>query len=148
MGVDSGATAPGIYKLEKRQGQWRVVKGPIALEGSSVFYDMETGAESGTIYVATELGLFAIDRSDSVKTLKTFPASRSAIEVHPRNENIIYLAYDHGEVLKSIDRGQTWTVITSEVPTQGFVVLKVDPNSDTIYAEAPGSGIWKRTFND
>ena len=74
VGVDSGATAPGIYKLEKRQGQWRVVKGPIALEGSSVF-DMETGAESGTIYVATELGLFAIDRSDSVKTLKTFPAS-------------------------------------------------------------------------
>ena len=28
-----------------------------------------------------------------------------------------------------------------QVPTQGFVVLKVDPNSDTIYAEAPGSGI-------
>lgn len=165
---DGGSTSHsyGLYKLKKYTDptgsiQWQTEADPTRfyLGGSKVFYDMETGGESGRIYVATDIGLFAIEQNDSVTTLYEFtvpsvppgsvlPVLRSAVEVHPRNEDIIYLANDRGEVLKSTNRGDSWTEISSEIPTLGFVTLKLDPNSDTIYVQGPGSGVWKKTFDN
>lgn len=168
VGVDDSGdpttSGYGIYKLKKYTDSsgaihWQIDADPTPynLNGSKVFYDMETGGTSGRIYVATDIGLFAIEQNNSVTPLfiftvpsvptgSAFPVLRSAVEVHPKNEDIIYLAYDKGEVLKSKDRGGIWEVISDKIPTQGFVTLKLDPNSDTIYVAGPGSGVWKKTF--
>ena len=69
------------------------------------------------------------------------------MEVFPQNEDIIYFTTDRSAVFRSSDRGRTWQEISSGIPTMGFVVLKVDPSRDIIYAEPPGGGIWKRRFD-
>lgn len=147
VGVDKGAFANGLYKLEKIGNQWQVTKGPIDVGGSTVFYDMETGPDTGAIYIATDIGLFVVDSNDQVTLMRAFAApSQSAVEVHPKNENLIYLAYDSGEVLRSTNRGASWEEISRDIPTQGFVVIKIDPLVDTIYVESPGGGIWKKSY--
>lgn len=109
---------------------------------------METAPRSGDVYVATDRGLFTIDQLDRVRQLREFaPGSRSAVEVYPRNDRILYVAWDGGEILRSADRGQTWSEVSRAIPTLGFVTLKVDPNQDTLYAVSPGAGIWKRSFD-
>ena len=69
-----------------------------------------------------------------------------AIEIYSKNEDIIYVASPKTEILKTSDRGLTWTEISKDIPTMGFIVMKVDPSQDVIYAESPGAGIWKRSF--
>lgn len=143
VGVDKG----GLYKLEKINNQWKVTKGPINIGGSTVFYDMETGPDTGAIYAATNMGLFSIDSNDTVTLMKSFSIpSQSAVEVHPKNEDLMYLAYDSGEVLRSTNRGTSWEEISRDIPTRGFIVIKVDPLVDTIYVESPGGGIWKKSY--
>mgnify|MGYP001572454800 CR=1 FL=1 len=129
----------------------KIVNDPINVGDSKKFYDMETGNESGNIYAATDKGLFVIDKDDKITKLNIPQISSlsdliTAVEIHPKNENVIYFASDRTELLRSTDKGETWQEISKDIPTLGFVVLKIDPNKDIIYAEAPGAGIWKRDF--
>lgn len=148
----------GLYKIDKVDGNWQQVFGPQIVSGSKKYNDIETGPQSGNIYMATDKGLFVINQDDNISEINVppFEALKAkgldpnvlAIEIHPKNENIIYVASDKTEVLKSTDRGETWEAVSQDIPTQGFVVLKVDPNQDTIYTEGVGSGIWKRSFGE
>lgn len=152
----------GLYKLTKTGDTWHS-EGPIRSDEpdswfnqSNVFNDMETGPESGDIYMATDKGLFVLDQNDDIAelTVPQFEALRSggidpdvrAIEIHSAVEDIIYVASPQTEILKSSDRGSKWTEISADIPTLGFIVLEVDPNQDLIYAESPAAGIWKRSF--
>jgi len=154
----------GLYKLTKMADEWHSEGLVVSDEPdsqfnqSNAFNDMETGPESDTIYIATDKGLFVLDQDDKIIELivPQFEALRQmgvdpdvkAIEIHSSTEDIdiIYVASPKTEILKSTDRGVTWTVISEDIPTLGFLVLKVDPNQDVIYAESPAAGIWKRSF--
>ena len=145
-----------IYVGIDNDGVWRVDKTGKAkkiYKGNEVFYDMETGLKSGIIYAATNKGLLTIDNKEQIKKIVIPQLGKltdfwSAVEVHPKNEDIIYFATDKSEILRSADRGKTWKEISKDIPTFGFVILKVDPNKDIIYAESPGAGVWKMNFGD
>ena len=152
----------GLYKLTKTAGGWQSQGQILSDEPDSwfnqteVFNDMEVGPQSQDIYIATDKGLFVLDENDDVSELSVsqFEALRSdgidpdlaAIEIHSETEDIIYVASPQTEILKSNNRGGTWEAISEDIPTLGFIVLKVDPSQDVIYAEVPAAGIWKRSF--
>ncbi|MFH1585577.1 MAG: hypothetical protein ABIB79_02330 [archaeon] len=157
IGVSEGLETPyGVYKLNKTGGTWQLETGPIYVCDNAIFYDFTTGPESDDIYLVTNKGFFIIDENDIVSEIiipqfetlkgKGVDPAPEAIEIHPMKEDIIYLASPNTEVLKSYNRGLTWEEISLDIPTQGIGVLGLDPKQDTIYAEGPGSGIWKRKF--
>lgn len=147
--IYAGVDGEGVYKLVRNGSSWNK-SGLIKIGNSSVFYDMETAAGSETIYMATDTGLYFIDKNDKVSSVNTSISVkdnlRTAVEVYKKNENILYFSSDHEGVFRSEDRGKTWKNISNDIPTKGFVMLKSDPNNDTIYTEPPGGGIWKKSF--
>jgi len=150
----------GFYKLRRTADGWenegRLVSDDPDFNQSNSFNDVETGPESDYIYIATDKGVFVLDENDTITEVRVpqFEELRSndidpeveAIEIHSYMENIMYVASPKTEILRSSDRGLTWTEISEDIPTLGFIVLKVDPNQDVIYAESPAAGIWKRSF--
>ena len=163
VGVNNTETNDyGLYKLIKTAGAWHS-EGQILSDEpdswfneSDAFNDMEVGLESQDIYIATDKGLFVLDENDDIAELSVFQFETlrdegidpdvAAIEIHPEREDIIYVASPQTEILRSDDRGLQWEAISGDIPTLGFIVLKVDPNRDVIYAEVPAAGIWKRSF--
>ena len=80
----------------------------------------------------------------------------NAIEVHPSNENIIYLGFAGGGVFKTTDGGTTWNPIFDDQPFLAIGEITMDPNdSETIYVgtgdpnitgyPAIGNGVYKST---
>lgn len=152
----------GLYKLIRTEGGW-TSQGPILSGGgeslfneSKEFNDMETDPSTGDVYIATEKGLFVLDHADVITEIDVpqfdmllqggIDPEVKAVEIYPGDTNIIYVASPRVGLLRSDDGGSSWAEISRDIPTRGFVVLKVDPNSDIIYAGSPGAGIWKRSF--
>lgn len=147
-----GVDGEGIYKLRKDKTNWNTVN-ILTAEQSRYFYDLETAPRTQHIYVATEKGLYRIDEKEQAMPItppqflqkSSIPEVR-AVEIYPQDEDIIYAASEKAEVARSVDGGAHWEEISKNIPTLGFVMLKVDPQHDIIYAEAPGSGVWKKNF--
>ncbi|MEA3446780.1 MAG: CUB domain-containing protein [Bacteroidota bacterium] len=57
-----------------------------------------------------------------------------AIEIDPENSSIIYCGSPSGGLWKSSDAGNTWAVLTDQLPIIGISSIAIDPNNtDTIY---------------
>ncbi len=80
----------------------------------------------------------------------------NTVEVHPSDENIIYLGYSTGGVWKTIDGGTNWEPIFDDQPFLTISDIAMDPNdSQTLYVgtgdvnitgyPAIGDGIYKST---
>ena len=147
-----GVDEEGIYKLRKDKMNWNAAN-IVTPEQSRYFYDLETSSRAQYIYVATEKGLYRIDEKEQVIPItppqflqkSSIPEVR-AVEIYPQDENIIYVVSEKVGIARSVDGGRHWDDISKNIPTIGFVTLKVDPQRDIIYAEAPGSGVWKKNF--
>jgi hypothetical protein len=145
-----GADRRGLFML-KRKGaaDWRRKRlgYPGVWPCGNLFYSMKTGHESGNIYCATDTGLLVIDRADRVIMRKP-GAHYWDVAINPHDENILYLVSDHGEgVLRSQDRGETWSNVSDGLPTLNTMRVAVDPQADdTIYVGTKSAGIWKRSF--
>ena len=146
-----GADTRGLFRL-KRSGEYNWIRKRLGTPGEglcgNVFYAMKTGHESGNIYCATDIGLVVIDRNDRLVMLKE-GAHYWDVAINPHDENIVYLVTDHGEgVLRSTDRGHTWSSVSEGLPTLNTIRLAVDPVApDTIYVGTKSAGIWKRSFS-
>jgi hypothetical protein len=145
VGVDD----QGIFKLTKRGEQWTpslVVRA--SSDVGNTFFDLETGAQTGTIYAGTSTGIFALDRADRLE--RRLPVRDAmAIEVQPRDESVVYAASPSRGLLKSTDRGATWKAVDEPPPTGAFMVLKFSPTApDTVYAVARCAGVWKMELAD
>ncbi len=65
--------------------------------------------------------------------------------VHPADENTLYVGAAEGGVLKSVDGGQTWAVLTDDLPSLSVGALAIDPfEPETVYLGTgevnPGGG--------
>ena len=147
-----GEDGRGLYRLERTRDLWKRVWGPKDVGGSATYYDIEIGPKTGNAYVATDRGLFVVDaqgaaRKMDIPALSGLPRPDvHAVEVNARNEDHVYVASERGELVRTVDGGRSWEIISKDVPTLGFVVLALDPATETIYAGVAGGGIWKRSF--
>gem|GEM_PF-5556221 len=117
--------------------------------------DLES-TSGGSLFMSADEGLFTLGRDGSLTEIR-IPAFEEmkqrgydplvrAVAAHPGNEKIVYLASEAAGLFKSVDGGKNWNQIDNGLPTGGFVTLQVAPDSDTVYAVSPGSGVWKKTF--
>jgi photosystem II stability/assembly factor-like uncharacterized protein len=67
-----------------------------------------------------------------------------SIAVNPTSPWIVYTAISTG-VFRSLDNGDTWQRITSLGFSDRFVSLQIIPNTNTMYAGSPLTGVWKST---
>lgn len=70
-----------------------------------------------------------------------------AITIDSASPSTLYAASFQGFIFKSIDEGQSWSVLNDGFPLQALNALAVDPQTGTIYAGTGGNGIYKTTNN-
>jgi photosystem II stability/assembly factor-like uncharacterized protein len=127
----------------------RIVTGAFDPNNSNIIY---IGPANGGVWKSTDSGITWIPLTDQQASL-----SMGAIEIDPANTNIIYAGtgeatysgasyYGRG-LLKSTNAGQTWTQITSGLPTSTyFSRIKMRPNNSTQLLAALGNnGLYRST---
>jgi len=117
----------------------------VAKNSSTSFYGnivslAESPAKEGLIYAGTDDGLVQVteDGGQSWRRVETFPGVPdnsyvSRLEPSPRDADTVYAAFDNHKMgdlkpylLKSTDRGRTWTSIASDLPARGSVYVVVE----------------------
>jgi photosystem II stability/assembly factor-like uncharacterized protein len=127
----------------------------VAKNSSTSFYGnivslAESPAKEGLIYAGTDDGLVQVteDGGQSWRRIEKFPGVPdstyvSRLEPSPRDADTVYAAFDNHKMgdlkpylLKSTDRGRTWTSIASDLPARGSVYAVVeDPQKrDLLFA--------------
>ncbi|MCE5334598.1 MAG: SUMF1/EgtB/PvdO family nonheme iron enzyme, partial [Desulfobacteraceae bacterium] len=158
-----GVDQDGVYKLispdapGNASGKWlsrRIVAAGSKAGGNSVgeyFYKMETGPDSGLVYVASDTGLFVIDTNDKPVPLRTFKSNAKAssepgtlLQISPVKEDTMYLSSPSTGMEKSEDRGKTWKRISTDLDVKAISSLRIDPLRDIVYAASSDKRLWKR----
>jgi photosystem II stability/assembly factor-like uncharacterized protein len=95
----------------------------------------ESPLVEGLLYVGTDDGLIHVtsDGGDTWRTMESFPdvpelSYVAELEASQHDADTVYATFDNHKmgdfkpyVLKSMDRGQTWTDITGDLPERGMV---------------------------
>ena len=175
-----GSTGGGIWKTDDAGGSWRnLTDGQIAM--GSVGSIAVAPSDPNVVYagmgeapvrgMSSSYGDGIYRSTDAGRTWTHTGLARtrsiSAVRVHPRDENTLWVAAqgsrwagtaDRG-IYKSTDGGKTWRQTLAGVnPTSGASDLSVDPNNPRILYAAfwdhqrlpwyvrsggPGSGVWR-----
>ena len=144
-----GADGGGLYKLTRVANNW--TSQPLCTAGSagcpSTFYAMKTSNDGSRIFVASEIGLLAIDASDQLSVLWSGPDVWDVVS-NPHAGDILYIATDRGQgVLRSADGGTSWRSVAYDLPTLNTMRLAVDPTAlDTVYVGTKSTGIWTLSY--
>jgi len=175
-----GATGGGVWKTEDGGATWVNVSDGF-LKSSSVGAIAVAESDPNVIYIGMGesclrnniiIGDGVYKSEDAGKTWKHLGLAEtkviSKIRIHPKDENIVYVAAlgnpfapspERG-VYKSTDGGKTWRKVLYKDEKTGAVDLSIDPtNPRVIYASmwevyrnfwtlssgGPGSGLWKST---
>ena len=104
---------------------------------SSINIIENSPADNAILYIARGSSLFRTDNANANTptwvTLSTLGSTVSDLEADPTNSNIVY-ATAGTSVFKSTNKGQSWTSITSNLPTVSINCLVIDTtNTSAIY---------------
>jgi hypothetical protein len=110
----------------------------------------ESPAKEGLLYVGTDDGLVQVteDGGTTWRKIEKFPGIPentyvSRLEPSPQNADVVYAAFDNHKngdlkpyLLKSTDRGKTWTSMSSNLPERGtvYVVVEDPVKPDLLFA--------------
>jgi photosystem II stability/assembly factor-like uncharacterized protein len=127
----------------------------VAKNSSTSFYGnivslAESPVKEGLIYAGTDDGLVQVteDGGQSWRKVESFPGVPantyvSRLEASPKDADTVYAAFDNHKMgdlkpylLKSTDRGRTWTSIASDLPSRGSVYAVVEDHEkrDLLFA--------------
>jgi len=104
--------------------------------GSGIFKSLDRGAS----WIAINNGLKndALDK-DVVHV--------NAITISPNNANLIYIGTENRGVYRSSNGGATWSEANTSLDNLNVQVLKINPDTDTLYAGTKGGGIYSIDFS-
>ncbi len=168
-----GCDVGGVYKSSDNGKSWTIKNNGLSIYFvQDITYDPEN---PDILYLATRGGVYKSTNGGDTWTAKrsgfpdteeySFSAPINDIVVDPKNNNILYAGigvhkkgYDFdryhwesvetkGSIYKSIDRGETWTLIRNTgINSEAMIyTMDIDPkNPDNIYA-ATDKGVYKST---
>jgi photosystem II stability/assembly factor-like uncharacterized protein len=134
----------------------------VAKNTSTSFYGnivslAESPVKDGLLYVGTDDGLVQVteDGGKTWRRIEKFPgvpdnAYVSRLEPSPRDADSVYAAFDNHKMgdlkpylLKSTDRGRTWTSVAGNLPERGSVYVVVeDPEKPTLLFAGTEFGVF------
>lgn len=143
----AGVDGKGLFKLTRSPEGWTDAQVVAASpEVGDTFFDLATGSQSGTVYVATSRGVFALPPGGGLEKRLELPETM-AIEADAR-EAVLYAASPRRGLFRSTDRGKTWRDVSSGLGCRAIMALTLSPSEpDTLYASCRCCGIWKKRFS-
>ena len=151
-------TAEGIYYQQNNSGQWTKLTGPIA---KRTIYSLDLDPSNPVVYAGTDQGIYR----SSLEALKfrTPPGSRLSpktwcVATSKANPEFIYAGTSLG-LLRSYDRGTTWSVISAYgLPARSVIeAVAISPldkehlfagTSVGLYESRNGGIHWRRVEDD
>jgi photosystem II stability/assembly factor-like uncharacterized protein len=142
-----GVDGKGLFKVTRSPDGW--TEAQVAAASSEVgdtFFDLATGSQSGTVYVATSRGIFALPPGGGLEKRLELPEAM-AIETDAR-ETVLYAASPRRGLFRSTDRGKTWRDVSAGLGSRAIMALTLSPSEpDTLYVSCRCCGIWKKRFS-
>ena len=123
----------------------------------NIFSLQESPLKQGFLYVGTDDGLIWKTENDGATWTKydTFPGVPDMTFVNyvlpsRHNENVVYACFDGRKnssdftpyLIKSTDKGKTWTSIASNLPSGTVYVIQEDPKNSNILFIGTEWGVW------
>jgi len=71
----------------------------------------------------------------------------NVVTIDPNDTNIIYVGAPAGGIWKSVNRGQSWTVLNDDIGNIGVSDIAIDPNNSSILYIATGDSDGKNTYS-
>jgi hypothetical protein len=143
-----GVDKLGIVKLSRLKSGWSSkLLIPADNKGGDTFFDMETAAQTNSVYIGTSVGVFRLTKDDRLE-LQLEMRDAMAIEVHPHNAQLIYAGSPFNGVFKTVNSGKNWHDVSRGLPARAIMALKISPSQkDMIYVVSRCSGVWKKDFS-
>jgi photosystem II stability/assembly factor-like uncharacterized protein len=136
---DSGGGDSGIFKSTDGGVTWRSSPSPL-LDYVRVYSLIIDPLTPTTLYAGTfswdfESGVFKSTDAGVTWTGSLLSTNVFALTIDPSNPAILYAGTPFSGVLKTTNRGASWTVLNTQLTDKSVEVLAVDPSrSATIYA--------------
>ncbi|HLO39447.1 MAG TPA: GC-type dockerin domain-anchored protein [Phycisphaerales bacterium] len=130
-----GSEGDGLYRSTDGGATW-VQVATRAQTGAQISGVAVSPLNNAFLHVTSSNG-YSRSIDGGMTWTKPLTPNCSALEVHPTNSNIVYVAAASGGIYKSTNGGSSFTKLTGGLPTTGFgrIVMdmsKTDP--DTLYA--------------
>jgi photosystem II stability/assembly factor-like uncharacterized protein len=102
---------------------------------------------SGKVYRSDD-ALSATASFTNVSTSPTAPSSKASIAVIKSAPNVVYLSAN-SKVYTSVDKGVTWTLVSTGLPATNFIKMHHDiySNNESVYIANGAAGIYYKNKN-
>jgi photosystem II stability/assembly factor-like uncharacterized protein len=151
-----GVTHNGLYRTDDAGKSWRKV-----LDGDIRSVTVDTGDDQ-VVYAGVEpVALFRSedggDTWQEISALKALPDKVRKnwwypqpphhghvrnIHIHPQNSNTLYLCLEHGGIVRSFDRGETWEDVSKGIDYLDIHVISNAPGRQDKYFVASARGFF------
>lgn len=145
--VFAGACS-GIYKSVSGGQRWEKLKNGFTYDDRRTRTSRIDPLDSRIVYIGTTRGLFkSVDAGGSWKRLTKKDLTVNAIVIHPKNNNVVYLATEAAGILKSTDGGAHFEQANNGFIHRSVAYLQTDPNvKGRIYAGVVFDGSYGGVF--
>ena len=157
----SEPNAMGIWRSDDAGETWRQVLADYGTGGPAHIHDFAVHPDNPDVVLVSDAHslIKMVVVEDSVEWTIVYPPTPPelpqpeqpvhvfAVAFSPSIPSVAYAADEHGNILKSMDSGDTWQTV-GQLEMQWGMTLAVDPGSpDTLYAatRGEGGGVFKST---
>lgn len=112
---------------------------------STTINDISFSANSATLFVASDAGLFRSVHDESLTRIaKSIEARSTAVQITPSAPNVVYLGTENG-IFKSVNSGSSWQRASIGLPDDGSVyfVNVSETNADTVLVSIYPNGLFR-----
>jgi photosystem II stability/assembly factor-like uncharacterized protein len=138
--VYAGSLSAGVFKSTDAAESWQ----PVGLQERNVFKILVDPANSNIVYAGTSLGVTRTNNGGANwQDLGQKLDFVFQVLVDDKDPDTIYLTSLAGQISKSKDGGQTWTLLETDIPKANILAIAQDPVTGAIFIAPEREGIYK-----
>lgn len=150
-GTMYAGTTGGVYKSTDRAEHWKPINQGLSIDavGGAMSHGVNAivldPMNRDTLYIGTTRGLFTSADGGArwVQNRMIPQGSVAALAINPIKSSVLYAGGARMGVVKSVDRGATWTAINTGLTNQAIRTLTLDPRQPEMLFAGTNGGAFR-----